>query len=66
MQAPEVNVRLVQGKYNTEFAVKVIVSVIRSAESSIFPVIAAMTESSVNWMAVKPSVPFVLAPVPLA
>ena len=37
----------------------------RSAESSIFPVIAAKTESSQNWIAVKPSVPFVLATVSL-
>ena len=37
----------------------------RSAESSIFPVIAAKTESSQNWIAVKPSVPLVRATVSL-
>ena len=66
MQAPDVRVSEVWGKYSTEFAVKVVASLIKSAELSILPVIAAMTESSVNWIAVKPSVPFVLAPVPFA
>ena len=64
MQAPDAKVTESAGKYKTEFAVKVVASEIKLAELSILPVMAAMTESSVNWIAVNPSVPFVVAPVP--
>ena len=64
MQAPDANVTESAGKYKTEFAVKVVASEIKLAELSILPVMAAMAESSVHWMAVKPSVPFVVPPVP--
>jgi len=63
MQAPEVSETDVQGTYKTCPAAKVTVSEIKSAESSILPTKAAKTESSVNWIAVHPAVPFVWAAV---
>jgi len=65
MQAPEVSETDVQGTYKTWPAAKVTASEIKSAESSILPTKLARTESSVNWIAVHPSVPFVFVAVSL-
>ena len=57
MAAPLVKVILVNGRFNTWPAEKVVPSEIKSAELSNLPVNAPMTVSSVNYAAIK--LPFV-------
>lgn len=63
MQLPEAKETELAGTYRTCPAAKVTASEIKSAESSILPTKLARTESSVNWIAVQPAVPFVWAAV---